>query len=1381
MIKVLTLIMCTTTVFALTPQWIINGPDNYCWFGKSLAAAGDLNDDGFLDILCGISAVTYTVPYEGAAVAFFGSDTGPSKNFSWFVRSGQSSINLGNGIGASDVNGDGHPDVLVGAPGFNGTGEGNAYLFSGSSIGLPTPFSSYSWSSGSQGKWTGFSVGNAGDVNRDGFGDMFIAVDNPREIDVYYGSLSGLPSIPNKRLPAFTDVDHVNGPSAVAVDFNTDGYTDLLVTNVYRDVEIFYGGPSGISNTPGWKTSNSPINSFGSSIASLGDINGDGQNDIMVGDYQKAWIYFGGTSPDTIVDQIVTGSGDFGTSVAGIGDFNGDGIKDAAISSFNGQVIYLYLGGPHGLRNTPSDSYTVETGGYGAIQMAGVGDINKDGRDDFIASNPTNGGGGYARGQVYFFQGMDKDSLPVRPYLLYPANNGDSLSGFISFGWKKAKHAVNYTLEVSEYRTFTPSKTSISGITDTTYTLGSLSANKTYYWRTCAIKNTDTSVWSIVDTFTTRFAPPAQSSPSDGALNSAVSLTFSWGAVSGATQYGLQVSTDSTFASTVYSKSDIATTSQLVSGLSNSTVYYWRVNASSGTGGGKWSAFRKFTTIVAAPSAPTVTTPTNNSTNQALDLTLTWSSIGSASSYRYQVATDSFFTTIIDSQSELSLNTVSITGLLNDQQYYTRVNASNIGGTSSWSTVSKFKTIIANPSTPSLIIPLDYDTLFRDNIALKWYVAEPNVEKYAVEISDNASMSPKVVDTLISDTAFFAASLTHGNNYWWRAKAWNIAGYGNYSTVRSFYVKNRSPLIASISDADISEGDTLKETASATDPDGDGITYTWFVNGSSHSTGASLILPTIYTDSGVKAIMCIVSDGSLNDTAFFTLHVTNVNRAPILNNINDSIIFEGDTLRKIVVGSDPDGDSVVYSWYVDGSYVSTGYTLTMPTSYNDSGSVSVSCICSDGSLKDTVSFSIKITNVNRPPFLSSINDTSMVEGGTITFVASAIDPDGDAVTYSWNMANPFTASYSDSGNKTVVAIASDGLLKDTATFTVHINNVNRPPVVSSIANKAVGEGDTLNVTASANDPDDDNLTYSWFVQGSAYSIGPNLQMPTSFSDSGQKQIMVIVSDGSITDTAIFFVLISNSNRPPVFSALRDTFVYEGSSIGFRSSAVDPDDDVLTYAWYIDGIAYIAGDTISIVSTYSDSGVRTLSCIATDGSLQDTVTFMVTIKNTNRPPVLNAIRDTIMNEGETITILTSAVDPDGDVVTYFWSVSNPYTASYADSGNKVVSCVASDGDMQDTVFFNLYVQNMNRAPVVNGIVDKNVNEGDTVKVTAIASDPDGDMLTYSWLVNGVFYASGVNLVLPTSYVDSGVKTVIVTATDGTLSGMTMFMLRIGNKN
>ena len=190
--------------------------------------------------------------------------------------------------------------------------------------------------------------------------------------------------------------------------------------------------------------------------------------------------------------------------------------------------------------------------------------------------------------------------VPAAPLLASPVNGAINVAMPAALSWNSSSGASSYTVQASASQTFATLVYNTSGITSTSTTVTGLSAGTPYYWRVLAANSTGNSDWSAVWSFTTTNAQipaaPALSSPSNGAFNVSKSPTLSWNASSGATSYRLQVSTSSTFSTTIYDAANITSTSAALSGLRSFTRYYWRVNASNSAGTSAWSSSRYFYT-----------------------------------------------------------------------------------------------------------------------------------------------------------------------------------------------------------------------------------------------------------------------------------------------------------------------------------------------------------------------------------------------------------------------------------------------------------------------------------------------------------------------------------------------------------------------------------------------------------------------------------------------------------------------------------------------------------------------------------------------------------------------------------------------------------------
>ncbi len=293
---------------------------------------------------------------------------------------------------------------------------------------------------------------------------------------------------------------------------------------------------------------------------------------------------------------------------------------------------------------------------------------------------------------------LSNGTTPNAPILQSPSTGAVDVALPPKLTWNASLSAVNsYTLQVSTDAGFASFVYNQSGLTSTSQQVTGLSNSTKYYWRVSAVNIYGASNWSSVYNFTTiGVAPgtPTLATPANNTNDITLPPTLTWNASSGAVTYTLQVSTSSSFTSFIFNDSTLTSVSKQISGLANSTIYYWRVNAKNSYGTSSWSSVYNFTTTGVAPNAPTLATPANNAVNIALPPTLTWNASAGASSYTLQVSASSSFSSFVYNQSGLSGTSQQITGLSNSNQYYWRVNAMNNYGTSAWSNVSNFTTLL---------------------------------------------------------------------------------------------------------------------------------------------------------------------------------------------------------------------------------------------------------------------------------------------------------------------------------------------------------------------------------------------------------------------------------------------------------------------------------------------------------------------------------------------------------------------------------------------------------------------------------------------------------------------------------------------------------------
>jgi hypothetical protein len=327
------------------PTAILLAPPEAAYFGFSVTSAGDVNGDGLPDVIVG-TGMGATEGLGESAHVFLNSPEGllPEPVQSWYVPQVVFGFSVS---GAGDVNGDGYGDVVVGA-----LLASSAFVYYGGPEG-PGEDPDAVLSTGAFG--FGASVGNMGDVNGDGYDDLGIGAPTHTlpEVTVWYGGLDG----PGE-LPGSVVTGEPLGKFGISVrsagDVNGDGYADVIIGDGDDDADteafyVFHGGPDGLVLEPALVVTGA--DGFGLSVAGAGDINGDGYGDVVIGGGGNAVVHLGsatGVLPDPHI-TLVDAAAQFGDSVASIGDVNNDGFDDIGIGAVSAVRAYAYYGGPEGI------------------------------------------------------------------------------------------------------------------------------------------------------------------------------------------------------------------------------------------------------------------------------------------------------------------------------------------------------------------------------------------------------------------------------------------------------------------------------------------------------------------------------------------------------------------------------------------------------------------------------------------------------------------------------------------------------------------------------------------------------------------------------------------------------------------------------------------------------------------------------------------------------------------------------------------------------------------------------------------------------------------------------------------------------------------------
>ncbi len=412
-----------------------------------VAAVLDLDGDGFDDVVGGEPEwVDEDGAKRGRLHVYRGGPNGVSAQSSAIRVGDTGRSRIGAPLAsAGDVNGDGFDDLLVvdlTTPFSDALARARLFL---GGPGASLNESTWSKTGQSQQSGLGNSMTSAGDVNHDGFGDVLIAEYGARDsldreglVYLYTGSPAGLSEQPAWTGRGSQALAELGGTTMRrAGDVNGDGFDDILVSAAYWDassvdcgqIRLYSGNASGASEEPVWAFEGANANAYmGHCVAGAFDVNHDGYADIIAGEPKyndekrpergRAVIFYGGRDgPSTTPDWQVRGAAaymHFGYTVCGLRDIDGDGFDEVVVGSSqysDGKSTHLgaaevFRGGPGGCETTPSWRVVGDRNDAHLGQLIWCGDMNGDHITDLLVGAPMWGDSIPERGLLVTYLGQ---------------------------------------------------------------------------------------------------------------------------------------------------------------------------------------------------------------------------------------------------------------------------------------------------------------------------------------------------------------------------------------------------------------------------------------------------------------------------------------------------------------------------------------------------------------------------------------------------------------------------------------------------------------------------------------------------------------------------------------------------------------------------------------------------------------------------------------------------------------------------------------------------------------------------------------------------------------------------------------------------------------
>jgi ribosomal protein L14 len=556
-----------------------------------------------------------------------------------------------------------------------------------------------------------------------------------------------------------------------------------------------------------------------------------------------------------------------------------------------------------------------------------------------------------------------------------------------------------------------------------------------------------------------------------------------------------------------------------------------------------------------------------------------------------------------------------------------------------------------------------------------------------------------------------------------------------------------------------------------------------------NSATATFTAPPAATDTVLTFRLTVTDNEGATGVATVNVTVRHVNRSPTANAGANQTVNEGASVTLSGSGTDPDGTIVTFAWVqINGPGVTLANANTATATFV-APQVVVDTVLTfqltvidnqGGSGSATTNVTVRdVTVANQPPTANAGADQAANEGTAVTLTGSGTDSDGTIASFAWTQIAGPTATLTNANTATAtftapqvavdtvltfrLTVTDNGGASGSATTNVTVRNVNQAPTANAGPDQTVDENVLVTLSGSGADPDGTIASYQWAqTAGRAVTLsGANTATATFISPQvgGASTLtfqLTVTDNQGATGAATVSVKIRNNiaNALPTANAGAAQTVDENTGVTLTGSGTDSDGTIVAFQWVqTAGPAVVLSGANAATATFiapevtANTVLKFQLTVTDNGGATAIATTQVTVRNVNRLPTANAGPDVTVNEGDAVSLTGSGTDPDGTIASYKWTrVAGP-TVTLTGASTQTVTFTApqvtadtvltlqlqvadnNGGTGTDTV--DVLIRNVNKPPVANAKPDKSVNEGATVTLNGVGTDPDGTIASFFW--------------------------------------------------